>query len=150
MDLEICRKILEKFWFFRIQFSELLLFFVVFKTISILAQFLQKDDLKMPDCFQLYLNFDKIHLIQNSSWFCSDFRCIKFGCNNNKFLMNISFSSSNTQFYESRILWLFTFWVFFPDRGFKLISKYTQKCQYNSLYKMKKTLCNTLNWGSWN
>ena len=56
----------------------------------------------------------------------------------------ISFSSSNTQFYESRIFCLFTFWVFFPDKSFKLISKYTQKCQY------KKTLCNTLNWGSWN
>ena len=40
----------------------------------------------------------------------------------------ISFSSSNTQFYESRIFCLFTFWVFFPDKSFKLI--YTQKCQY--------------------
>ena len=40
---------------------------------------------------------------------------------------NISFSSSNTQFYESRIFCLFTFWVFFPDKSFK-----------------------TLNWGKWN
>ena len=47
---------------------------------------------------------------------------------------NISFSSLNTQFYESRIFCLFTFWVFFPDKSFKWIPKYTQKCQYNSLY----------------
>ena len=46
---------------------------------------------------------------------------------------NILFSSSNTQFYKSRIFCLFTFRVFFPDRIFKFISKYTQKCQYNSL-----------------
>ena len=49
-------------------------------------------------------------------------------------LTYISFSSSNTQFYESRIFCLFIFWVFFPDKSFKLISKCTQKCQYNSLY----------------
>ena len=30
----------------------------------------------------------------------------------------------------------------FPDKSFELISKYTQKCQYNSLYY------NTLNWGN--
>ena len=46
----------------------------------------------------------------------------------------ISFSSSNSQFYESQIFCLFTFWVFFPDKSFILISKYTQKCQYNWLY----------------
>ena len=34
---------------------------------------------------------------------------------------SISFSSSNAQFYESRISCLFTFWVFFPDKSFKLI-----------------------------
>ena len=35
--------------------------------------------------------------------------------------------------------------------SFKLISKYTQKCQYNSLYeKEKKPLCYTLYWGNWN
>ena len=63
----------------------------------------------------------------------------------------ISFSSSNTQLYESRIFCLFTFWVFFPDKSFKLISKYTQKCQYVTCYiKKKKPLCNTLNWGNWN
>ena len=62
-----------------------------------------------------------------------------------------SMSSSNTQFYKSWIFYLFTFWVFFPDESFKLISKYTLKCQYNSLYKKKKkTLCSTLNWGNWN
>jgi hypothetical protein len=26
------------------------------------------------------------------------------------------------------------FEYFFPDKSFELISKYTQKCQYNSLY----------------
>ena len=51
-----------------------------------------------------------------------------------KFDTTISFSSSNTQFYESRIFCLFTFWVHFPDKSFKLIKKYTQKCQYNLLY----------------
>ena len=66
-------------------------------------------------------------------------------------MFTISFSSSNTQFYESRIFCLFTFWVFSLDKSFKLISKYTQKCQYNFLYwKEKNTLCNTLNWGNWN
>ena len=50
----------------------------------------------------------------------------------------ISFSSSNTQFYESKIFCLFSFWVFFPDKSFKLISKYTQKCQNNSLYQKEK------------
>ena len=55
----------------------------------------------------------------------------------------ISFSSSNTQFYESPIFCLFTFWVFFPYKSYKSISKYTQKCQYNHLYLKKKTLCNT-------
>ena len=29
---------------------------------------------------------------------------------------------------------LSVFWVFFPYKSFKLISKYAQKCQYNSLY----------------
>ena len=46
----------------------------------------------------------------------------------------ILFSSSNTQFYKSWIFCLFTFRVFFPDKILKLISKYTQKCQYNSVY----------------
>ena len=40
-----------------------------------------------------------------------------------RFISNISFSSSNTQFYESQIFCLFTFWVFFPDKSFKLILK---------------------------
>ena len=48
-------------------------------------------------------------------------------------LTNISFCSSNTQFYESWIFCLFTYWVFFPDKSFKWVSKYTQKCQYYSL-----------------
>ena len=70
---------------------------------------------------------------------------------------------------------LFTFRVFFPDKSFKSLSKYTQKSQYNPLYlwpsflkcwsppwyciispllqslyiKKKKTLSNTsLNWGN--
>ena len=64
---------------------------------------------------------------------------------------NISFTSSNTQFYESQIFCLFTFWVFFPDKSLELISKCTQKCQYSSLYLIEKNpLCNTLNWGNWN
>ena len=46
----------------------------------------------------------------------SDFHC--------HLMLFISFNSSNTQFYESRIFCLFTFWVFFPDKSFKLISKY--------------------------
>ena len=35
----------------------------------------------------------------------------------------ISFSSLNTQFCEFWIFCLFTFWVFFPDKSFKSISK---------------------------
>ena len=62
----------------------------------------------------------------------------------------ISFSSSNTEFYESRIFCLFTFWVFFSDKIFKLVSNfsnYIQKWQHNSLYQKEKTLCNTLKLG---
>ena len=118
-------------WFFTVQFLEFLLFFVVFKTMSIMAHFFMKTNVKikrnsclfsdflefnsrnsfpflwsskrnnfnhctifikkwtLPKFFQLYLNFDKINLIQNSSWFCSDFRCIKFGCNQNKFVIKL-------------------------------------------------------------
>ena len=48
------------------------------------------------------------------------------------FFIDISFISSNAQFYESLIFcW---FWAFFLDKSFKLISKYTQKCQYSLLY----------------
>ena len=60
-------------------------------------------------------------------------------CSPENFQLFISFSSSNTQFYKSWIFCLFTFWVFFPNKSFRLISKYNQKCQYN-----------TLNWGNWN
>ena len=49
-----------------------------------------------------------------------------------------------TLFYEFRIFCLFTFEYFFLS--FKLISKYTHKCHYNSLLK-KKT---TLDWRDWN
>ena len=52
-----------------------------------------------------------------------------------KKLLHISFSSSKTQFYESRIFCLFTFWVLFPNESFKSISPNTQKCQ-----KEKSTL----------
>ena len=52
----------------------------------------------------------------------------------------ISFSSSKTQFYESQIFCLFTFWGFFPDKSFKLMSKCTQKCQYNLLFQKENTL----------
>ena len=48
-------------------------------------------------------------------------------------ILYISFSLSSTQFYKSGIFCLFTFWVSFPDKSFQLISKYTQKCPYNSL-----------------
>ena len=54
------------------------------------------------------------------------------------FSVCISFRSSNTQFYESWIFCLFTFRVFFSDKSFKSISKYTQKCHYNSLYWKEK------------
>ena len=64
-----------------------------------------------------------------------------------RFFSNISFSSSDTQFYESRFFCLFTFWVFFPDKSFKLISKYTQNCQYNSLYKKEKITLQPLKLG---
>ena len=66
------------------------------------------------------------------------------------FSICISFSSSNTRFYESRIFCLFPFWVFFPDKSFKLISKYTQNSNIARYIKKKNTLCNTLNWGNWN
>ena len=33
-------------------------------------------------------------------------------------------------FFESGIFCLFIFWVFFPDKIVKLLSKYSQKCQY--------------------
>ena len=52
------------------------------------------------------------------------------------FRFYILFRSSNTQFYEVRIFCLFTFWVFFPDKSFRSISRYTQKCPY--LLKRKK------------
>ena len=65
--------------------------------------------------------------------------------------MFISFSSSNTQFYESQIFCLFIFGVFYPDKSFKLISKYTQKMPiWLFILKWKKTFRNTLNWGNWN
>ena len=48
--------------------------------------------------------------------------------------------SSNTQFYESWIFCLFTSWVFFPDKSFKLISKYTQKANITRYIKKKNTL----------
>ena len=48
--------------------------------------------------------------------------------------INISFSSSDTQFYESWIFCLFTFRVFLLGKSFKLILQYTQKCQYNPLH----------------
>ena len=42
--------------------------------------------------------------------------------------------SLTSQFYESWIFCLFTFWVFFQNKNFELMSKYIQKCQYNLLY----------------
>ena len=62
-------------------------------------------------------------------------------------MINISFSSSNTQYYESRIFCLFSFWVFFPDKSFKLISKYTQKHRYDLLYEKEKNTLQQLKLG---
>jgi hypothetical protein len=45
---------------------------------------------------------------------------------------------------------LFTFWVFFQDKSFKLISKYTQKCQYKLLYQKEKTSLQHLKLGKLN
>ena len=56
---------------------------------------------------------------------CQSINCRSFPKSLNKIYSYISFNSSNTQFYKSRIFSLFTFWVFFPDKSFKLISKYT-------------------------
>ena len=47
---------------------------------------------------------------------------------------NISFSPSNTQFYKSGIFCLFTFWLFF-SKVLNQQKKYSQKCQYNLLYR---------------
>ena len=38
------------------------------------------------------------------------------------------------------IFCLFTFWILFPHKSFKLISKCTQKCQYNLLFQKENTL----------
>ena len=54
-----------------------------------------------------------------------------------------SFSSSNTQFHEFRIFCLFTFLVSFPDKSFKLISKYTQIANITGYVKKTQRLCNT-------
>ena len=69
-----------------------------------------------------------------------------------KKLTNISFSSLSTQFYESRIFCLFTFWVFFSRKFLINIKIHTPKNANISRYikKKEKTLCNTLNWGNWN
>ena len=46
---------------------------------------------------------------------------------------------------------LFTFWYLFPDKSFKLISKYIHpKMPIYLVILKRKTLCNTLNWGNWN
>ena len=55
----------------------------------------------------------------------------------------------NHKFFQ-QIIYIFTFWVLLQGKSFKFISQYTQKCQYNSLYKKYKTLCDTLNSGNWN
>ena len=59
------------------------------------------------------------------------------------------------QLIDHPILWipnvLFVYFlIIFSDKSFKLISNYTQKCQYNLYIKKEKPLCNTLNWGNWN
>ena len=55
----------------------------------------------------VFTNFELLQSIQNKN--------LKI------YKKTILFSSLNTQFYESRIFCLFTFWVFFPDKNFKLI-----------------------------
>ena len=78
-------------------------------------------------------NFDSVHFSNaNKCETFSNFSCLFENLYFNLFI--ISFSSSNTQFYESWIFCLFSFLSILLDKSFKLISKYTQKCQYNLLY----------------
>ena len=55
-------------------------------------------------------------------WVLGDVTVIGFIFENTEiaqlFIIYILFSSSNTQFYESQIFSLLTFWVFFPDKSF--------------------------------
>ena len=74
----------------------------------------------------------------------------RFSLSKKNFCTNISFSSSNTQFYESRIFCLFTFWVFFPDKVLNYYQNTPKNVNITCYIKKKKTLCNTLNWGNWN
>ena len=64
--------------------------------------------------------------------------------------MNISFSSLNTQFYESGICCLFTFWLVFPDEILNQYQNTPQNANITRHIRKKKPLCNTLNWGNWN
>ena len=70
----------------------------------------------------------------------SDFRYL-FSCpchSRVKEKTNISFSSSNTQFYESQIFCLYTFWVFFPDKSFKLKFGYSEKAtKFEKIFHLK-------------
>ena len=85
-------------------------------------------------------------------WFGLYFKtALPFRINDEKKLGMYLIQLIETQFYESRIVCLFTFWIFSTDKSFKLISKCTQKCQHKTRStKKKKTLCNTWNWGNWN
>ena len=63
----------------------------------------------------------------------------------------ISFSSCNTQFNKSGIFCLFTFWVFFQDKSFKLIPKYTRNANITCYIKKEKKHFATLQFlGNWN
>ena len=70
------------------------------------------------------------------------------------FLICISFTSYEQPIWISNFCneFLFTYFVskYWQDKSFKLRPKYIKKCQYNSLHKKIKTLCNTLNWWNWN
>ena len=64
---------------------------------------------------------------------------------------NISFGSSDTQFYESQIFCLFTFWVFCQIKvlnNVKIHPKMPKQLFVSN--RKKKTLCYTLNRGKWN
>ena len=60
--------------------------------------------------------------------------------------LTLIFSWSNAQFYESGIFCLFIFWVFFPDKIVKLLSKYSQKCQYRGWVAKFAIMLHTAYW----
>ena len=61
----------------------------------------------------------------------------------------ILFSSSNTQFYESRIFCLL-FEYFFQIKVLNQYQNTPKNANITCYIQKKKPLCNTLNWGNWN